>query len=84
MLHEAFPDLSVRIERIVAEGELVAVRGTWTGTHRGPFPMLNIAPTNRSLVLKGMVFWRIRDGRIAERWATLDLMGLQRQLTANR
>jgi predicted ester cyclase len=29
-----------------------------------------------------MVFWRIRDGKLAERWATLDRMGLYQQLTA--
>jgi predicted ester cyclase len=44
--------------------------------------MLNMAPTGRRFVLKGMVFWRIHDGRIAERWATLDRMGLVQQLTA--
>jgi predicted ester cyclase len=28
-----------------------------------------------------MVFWRIRDDKIVERWATLDRLGLQQQLT---
>lgn len=38
MLHQAFPDLKVTIEDIVAEGDRVAVRARWTGTHRGTFP----------------------------------------------
>jgi len=38
MVHRAFPDLSVKVEAIVAEGDLVAVRGTWTGTHKGSLP----------------------------------------------
>lgn len=80
MMHEAFPDLRIRIEDIVAEGDLVAVRATWTGTHRGQVPMLPFPPTNRSFVLKGMVFWRVSGNRIAERWATLDRLGLQQQL----
>jgi len=80
MMHSAFPDLRVKIEDMVAEGDLVAVRASWTGTHRGSFPLLNLAPTNRSFVLTGMVFWRIRDGQIVERWATLDRLGLQQQL----
>ena len=82
MMHQAFPDLRVKIEDIVAEGDRVAVRARWTGTHRGTFPLLSSAPTNRSFVLTGMVFWRINGDRIAERWATLDRLGLQQQLTA--
>lgn len=82
MLLAAFPDLRVKIEDIVSEGDRVAVRASWTGTHRGEFPLLNLAPTNRSFVLTGMVFWRIKDGQIVERWATLDRVGLLQQLTA--
>jgi steroid delta-isomerase-like uncharacterized protein len=77
----AFPDLRVKVEDIVAEGDLVAVRGTWTGTHKGPFPPLNLPPTNRATSISGMVFWRIRDGQIVER-GNLDRLSLQRQLTA--
>lgn len=82
MLHQAFPDLRVKIEDLVAEGDLVAVRASWTGTHRGHFPPMNVPPTNRNFVFTGMVFWRISGDRIAERWATLDRMGLQQQLGA--
>jgi predicted ester cyclase len=28
-----------------------------------------------------MVFWRIRDREIVERWANIDRLGLQQQLT---
>jgi predicted ester cyclase len=35
MLHKAFPDLRIEIEDILAEGDRVAVRARWTGTHRG-------------------------------------------------
>lgn len=35
MLHTAFPDLRIKIEDIMAEGDRVAVRASWTGTHRG-------------------------------------------------
>ena len=82
MLHHAFPDLRVKIDDIVAEGDRVVVRATWTGTHRGKFPPLNAAPTNRSFAFTGMVWWRISGCRIAERWAILDRLGLQQQLGA--
>jgi steroid delta-isomerase-like uncharacterized protein len=82
MLLAAFPDLRVKVEDIVAEGDRVAVRAVWTGTHRGSFTAMPLPPTNRTAQLSGMVFWRIRDGKLAERWATLDRMGLYQQLTA--
>lgn len=80
MLYAAFPDLRVRIDDIVAEGDLVAVRATWTGTHRGPLPSMPLPVTNRSFKFPGMVFWRVRDGKILERWATIDRLALQQQL----
>ena len=55
---------------------------SWTGTNQGPFPPLSAEPTNRRAVLTGMVFWRVRDGQIVERWATLDRLGLMQQLGA--
>ena len=42
MLHSAFPDLRITIEDIVAEGDRVAVRARWTGTHRGPIPCFRV------------------------------------------
>ena len=80
MLHNAFPDLRIEIEDIVAEGDRVAVRARWTGTHRGSLPMLPFPPANRGLDITGMVFWRLDGGKIAERWAVLDRAGLMQQL----
>jgi steroid delta-isomerase-like uncharacterized protein len=82
MLLAAFPDLQVKIEDIIAEGDRVAVRAVWTGTHRGTFAPMPLPPTNRTGQLSGMVFWRVHDGKLVERWATLDRMGLYQQLTA--
>jgi predicted ester cyclase len=83
MLRQAFPDLSVTIEDIVAEGDRVAVRGTWKHTHTGFFAPMNLPPTNRTAIVTGMVFWRIRDGQLVERWANLDRLSLQQQLTGS-
>lgn len=38
MLHQAFPDVWVKVEDIVAEGDLVAVRATWTAHIAASFP----------------------------------------------
>ncbi len=79
-LHATFADLSVVLDAIVAEGNRVAVRATWRGTHIGPFR--GLAPTGKRFSVSGMVFWRIRDGRIAERWAQVDFAALAAQVAA--
>jgi steroid delta-isomerase-like uncharacterized protein len=77
-MRAAFPDTKVVLLSSVAEGDHVAVHARWHGTHKGPF--LGIAATGKTVVFEGMVFWRIADGRIAERWAILDTAALMRQL----
>jgi predicted ester cyclase len=77
-LFQVVPDLHVTIEDIFAEDDRVVVRNTWRGTHTGLFP--GLAPTGRSFAFKGIVIWRIADGKLRERWATLDQWGLIRQL----
>ena len=74
----AFPDLKVTIDAIVAEGDLVAVRGTWRGTQRGEFRA--IKPAGAKVEFSGMVFWRVRDGKIRERWGLVDAPSLMQQL----
>jgi steroid delta-isomerase-like uncharacterized protein len=79
-LHDAFADLSVTLADMIAEGDRVAVRATWRGVHVGAFR--GVPPTGRSVVFTGMVFWRVRDGRVAERWAEIDCGALGAQLAA--
>ncbi|MBV8839596.1 MAG: ester cyclase [Alphaproteobacteria bacterium] len=77
-LHASFAPLTVTLDDIVAEGDRVAVRGTWRGVHAGPFR--GVAPTGRAVAFTGMVFWRVRDGKVAERWAEVDFARLVAQL----
>lgn len=77
-LQQAFPDLHATIDDLVAEDDRVVARKTWTGTHAGAFRGLE--PTGRRVVFGGVVIWRIEQGRLAERWVTLDLLGLVAQL----
>lgn len=78
MIHGAFPDLKATIEDIVAEGDRIVIRKRWTGTHRGPF--LEVEPTGKDVEFEGMVIWRIEGGRLAERWAQIDRLGLLQRL----
>ena len=77
-LRQAFPDLRAKIHDQLAEKERVATRMTFRGTHRGEF--LGIAPTGRSVSFDVIDVVSIADGRIAEHWNVIDLMGLLQQI----
>ncbi|RJF89781.1 ester cyclase [Oleomonas cavernae] len=77
-LHAAFPDLHVVVVDMIAEGDRVAVRSRFRGTHRGPFR--GITPTGARIDVTGTFFWAIERGRIKERWGLLDTQCLLRQL----
>ena len=77
-LRAAFPDLTVTIEDLVAEDDVVAVRATWRGTHQGSFR--GVPPIGRRIEICGMAFWRIAGGQIRESWNLIDLPTLMRQL----
>ncbi|MEP6995467.1 MAG: ester cyclase [Acidobacteriota bacterium] len=74
----AFPDLRFTLEELIAEGEIVAARYYWRGTHKGTF--LGIAPTGRRLSVRGMDFYRLEDGRLIEHWEIVDEFGMLSQL----
>jgi steroid delta-isomerase-like uncharacterized protein len=67
---ESFPDLSVAVEDIMAEGDRVAARVTMRGTHRGEFQ--GLAPTGKRVEVKAIDMFRICDGRIVEHWGHSD------------
>jgi steroid delta-isomerase-like uncharacterized protein len=62
----AFPDLHTEIQHILQQGDMVATHWTSTGTHQGAFYDLPI--THKKVVITGMTFSRIVDGRVAEEW----------------
>ena len=77
-IRRGFPDIHVIVEEIVAEGDKVVVRNTWRGTHQGE--VNGIPPTGNRVEISVIVIWCIRDGLIAERWATIDTLTLLQQL----
>jgi steroid delta-isomerase-like uncharacterized protein len=77
-MRAGFPDLAFTIEEQISEGDKVASRFTWTGTHRGAF--LGIPATGRPVRVWGMVIDRLMDGRIKETRILMDTMGMMAQL----
>jgi predicted ester cyclase len=75
-----FPGYDVIDNQIVAEGDLVAVRCTFRGVHKGEFA--GIPATGKQVSSHFMIFYRVSDGLIVEHWIQMDLKGIVDQLIA--
>jgi predicted ester cyclase len=73
-----FPDLHATIEDLLAVGDKVAVRVTWTGTHKGRF--LDIHPTGKRVKVTGFDMVRIEGGKLVEHWGQVDMLSMMGQL----
>lgn len=73
----AFPDLHLTTNDIIAEGDKVAKVWTPNSTHNGEFT--GIPPTGKRIGVKGMEVFRSADGKIAEVWASMDNLGMIQQ-----
>jgi predicted ester cyclase len=74
----AFPDLHVRVEQVVTEGDLTVARLMVTGTHTGEG--LRVAPTGRPVRISGMCMARVKDGEVIETWNNFDFLSMYEQL----
>ena len=78
-IRRSLPDFRAQVEAVVAEGDLLAARITYSGTHLGT--MRGVAPTGRVLSWEAMTFRRYDDeSRVVERWIVGDNLGLLHQL----
>jgi predicted ester cyclase len=75
---QAFPDIALHVDTVVAQGNTVAIAWTGTGTHQGV--LMGIPPTGVAGQVVGMSMNRIVDGRLVERWGNSDDLGLLQQL----
>lgn len=80
MFTGAFPDLVADIEDIFGEGDRVAVRLTFRGTHTAPF--LGIETTGRKVSFSSVELYRVSGDQIAEEWVSPDISSLMAQITA--
>lgn len=80
MFEAAFPSYELLIDDMVAEGDTVAVRATFRGTHRGAFQGLQ--PTGNTVSVPVMLFYEIDGGKVSRHWMNADVMGLMQQLGA--
>ncbi len=80
-VHQSFEDLTIEVEEMVAEGNLVAARGTSTWENHQE-EIMGIPPTGNDATVPGFSFFRVEDGMIVERWGTDDTLSLVQQLGA--
>jgi predicted ester cyclase len=63
---------------MIAEGDRVATKKTFTGTHAGDLG--EIAATGNRVTLQYVDIMRVRNGRIVEHWLSMDQLSLLQQL----
>jgi predicted SnoaL-like aldol condensation-catalyzing enzyme len=74
----AIRPLKIDIELIVAEGDLVTVRSTWSGKYTGTYRGTAVKETDVAVIYTNI--YRIVDGRIVENWVASDRLYLAEQL----
>jgi steroid delta-isomerase-like uncharacterized protein len=77
-MRAAFPDLDFVITEQIADGDKVASRFEWTGTHRQEF--FGVPATGRPVRVWGVVIDRLEAGRIKDTRIIMDGLGLMMQL----
>ena len=75
-----FPDLTINIDDLVSEGDKVVWRITASGTHNGPFQ--GVPATGKSVKFGAHYTFRFENGKIVERWSTIDRLAVLVQLGA--
>lgn len=77
-LYLAIPDVEYHIDHIVADGDMVAVNTTGTGTAKSE--MFGFAADQKKVRFKQMFFFRLTNNKITEEWEVVDTRGLVNQL----
>ena len=76
--HDAFSDYHEEIREMVAEGNMVVVRFTVSGTQSGQWGAL--APTGRRAEFDEVAFLEIQDGKVVRQRGVADNLTALRQL----
>jgi predicted ester cyclase len=77
-LRKGFPDMRLASEDVMADGEKVANRYTFYGTHRGEY--MGVAPTMKLITTHGIVINLFKGGKCIETWQSTDALAFLTQL----
>jgi predicted ester cyclase len=67
----AFTNMHITVEERIVDGDRVAQRGHFTGTHTAAF--MGIVPSGREITVPWMDWWVVRDGLLADNWVVMDV-----------
>jgi steroid delta-isomerase-like uncharacterized protein len=86
-IYGTFPDWRMEIVDLVASGDSVIVRSKVSGTHRGTSKLnvdggliTGVAPTGKHFEAEHIHWYKLKDGKITEHFATRNDVGMARQL----
>ena len=74
----AFPDIHIACQTSIADGDMVAVHLTVTGTNRGD--LMGMPPTGKSINMATIEIYRLTGDKIVEQWVVADNAAMLRQL----
>jgi predicted ester cyclase len=74
----SFPDITLTVDDTIADGDLVVVRWSGTGTNDGPW--LGMEPTGKTANFTGINVYRFACGKIVESWSEMDALSLLKEL----
>jgi len=74
---KALPDMTVKVNQILAEQDLVAVYWTSSGTNTQTG--MGFPATGKKIKVDGMTLFRFKKGKICEEWSVWDMLSVMRQ-----
>lgn len=79
-LRAGIPDIRFTLDEVLAEGDGVAVRWTWRGTHSGV--LREFAPSHKAVSNGGIALYHLKQGKIVRAALQTDRLGLLQQIGA--
>jgi len=73
-----FPDIKWTVEDLIAEGDKVVIRWTWTGTNTGT--LLGLAPSNKHVTNHAIAIYQFKNDKIVHAWMQSDRLGVLQQV----
>jgi steroid delta-isomerase-like uncharacterized protein len=73
-----FPDYDIHVDEVVAEGDKVVLRFTFTGTNTGDY--FGIPSTGKPVTIRFVEIFTVRDGQIAGIWHVANVLDVMQQL----
>ena len=75
---KAFPDMHFQLDDVLADGDKVVTRMTWSGTHTGAY--MGVPATGRKVNCALIGVARMQDGKIIEHWGVTDELHMMQQI----